>query len=354
MSRFVRSVMHDRQHLAMHVEALVRSALMPLASKYASDCQAVCESPASTAPARPTWISFASLSQFNHFIPCPLRYAHGAQRDLASPDVLLAAQRSTPVDSVLSLSCPSAWRRIQSGNGCRPRELYKSSLPAVLRIRQAAVCKRRGRVKPMEGEHCGEVSCWLVDADPLAAAMQHWENQVPAGWHGLLLQTLRKLLAVAGSEARHEVLKRLGVLCHGAELWFFLPAGADAALLGIARKAEKRSRFICSECGCGQGRRRDIGEEGVATLCARCAAPLLLKHDIWTLAQSIGFLRGVNAPVVARQIPKLLRPSFRQAATGHPEDDKPSRGRMSAARFLAWAADWLAIGERIFSRSQTR
>lgn len=203
----------------------------------------------------------------------------------------------------------------------------------------------------MKVEHCGVVSCWLIDADPLAAAMQHWENQVPAGWHGLLLQTLRKLLAVAGSEARYEVLKRLGVLCHGAGLWFFLPAGADAALLGIARKAEKRSRFICSECGCGQGKFREMGEDNLATLCPRCAAPHLLEHDIWTLAQSLGFLRSVNAAVVAHQIPVLLRPSFRQAAAGHPENnDLAGRGRMSAARFLAWAADWLAIGKRIFSR----
>lgn len=349
MSLFVRPVMHDRQHLAMHVEALVRSALMPLASKYASDCQAVCESPASTAPALPTRISFASLSQFNHFIPCPLRYAHGAQRDLASPDVFLAAQRSRPVDSVLSLSCPSARRRIQSGNGCRPRELHKSSLPAVLRIRQAAVCKRR--TKPIDRHQPGQLPCWLDDAEPVAAAMRRWEHQIPVGWHNLMLQTLRKFLGAACSDARWAALKRLGFLCHRAELCCFLPAGADPVLIGIARKTEKRSQCICSECGCGQGKCREMGEDNLATLCPRCAAPPLLEHDIWILAQSLGFLRGVNAAVVAHQIPALLRPSFRQAATGHPENnDLAGRGRMSAVRFLAWAADWLAIGKRIFSR----
>lgn len=348
MDPFVRPALHDRQQLAAHVEELVRTALEPPIPLCDSGYEEVSESPALPALERPTDNFFDSTAHFDHFIPCLFGHVNSAQQDLATPGAPPAPQRSGPVTSAMSVRCPSVRRRLSNGNGWRPGKLKKIRLSATLRIRQAALQWRRVLTIHKDGQHTGGVTCWLDDADPLAAVMRRWEHQLPAGWHGLMQQTLRKFLGAACSDARGATLKRLGFLCHGAVLCCFLPVGADPVLIGIARKAEKRSQSICSECGC-EARRREMGEDGLATLCAPCAAPRLLEHDLRTLAQSIGFLRGVNAPVVAHQILALLRPSFCQAAVGHPEDDGPAgRGRMSPARFLVWAADWLAIGKRIF------
>ena len=227
-------------------------------------------------------------------------------------------------------------------------------MSGILKLRHAALDGRCALGAGSARQRPEAQPCWLDDADPVAAAMWRWEGHVPPGWHGLLRQTLREFLAVAGSEARRVALASLGVFCHSTELWCTLPAQADAVLLGIARKAQMRAQWICSACGCAGGR-REMSEDGQATLCASCAAPLLLEHDLWVLQQSVPFLRGVNVPVSPRQTPKLLRPSFWQEAPRHPQDHgSAGQTRMSAARFLAWAARWQAIGERIFNGSMIR
>lgn len=341
----------DRQQLAAHVSALVRAALESPSTFCDNGCEAVAGLPRPSAPA---WIAAGPCDHPSHFIPRQLGQASRAQRELDESGTPRASQRSMPVAIAAPGTCPGLRRRFMNGHGCCRQQPDKRSLPAALKFRQAAFHRRCAGACPKVGQHVPALLSWLNEADPVAAAMWRWQGHVSQGWHDLLRQTLRKLLAVAGTEARRAALMGLGVFCHGTEFWLSLPAGADAVLLGIARKAQMRARSTCSECGCA-ARLREIGEEGRATLCPRCAAPLLLKNDIWELQQSIGFLRGVNVPVVAHQIPALLRPSFSQEAAGHPEDHGPAgQGRMSAARFLAWAARWQGIGERIFDRPLVR
>ena len=341
----------DRQQLAAHVSALVRAALESPSTFCGNGCEAVAGLPRPSAPA---WRAAGLCDHPAHFIPGPLDQAFRAQRGLDESGTPRAPQHSMPVAIAAPGTCPGLRRRFKSGQGCRLRPPNRQSLPATLKFRQAALHRRGALVVPKVGQHAPSRACWLDETDPVAAAMRRWQGHVSHGWHDLLRQTLRKLLAVAGSGARRAALTSLGVFCHNTDFWLSLPAGADPVLLGIARKAQMRARSTCSECGCA-ARLREIGEEGRATLCPCCAAPLLLKNDLWTLAQSIGFLRGVNAPVVERQIPPLLRLSFRQEAAGHLEDYGPAgQGRMSAARFLAWAARWQGIGERIFDRPLVR
>ena len=341
----------DRQQLAAHVAALVREELVAPSSCCANPCEAVTGMPRPSAPA---WTTADPCDHQSHFIPGQLRRTSRAQRELDESGTPRAPQRSMPVAIAAPGTCPGLRRRFMNGHGCCRQQPDKRSLPAALKFRQAALHRRCAGACPKVGQHAPALLSWLNEADPVAAAMWRWQGHVSQGWHDLLRQTLRKLLAVAGSGARRVALTRLGVFCHGTEFWLSLPAGADAVLLGIARKAQMRARCTCSECGC-LARLREIGEEGRATLCSRCAAPLLLKNDIWELQQSIGFLRGVNAPVVAHQIPTLLRPSFCLEAVGHPENHgQTGGGRMSPARFVAWAALWRAMGERIFSQPHTR
>ena len=341
----------DRQQLAAHVSALVRTALESPSTFCGNGCEAVNGLPRSSVSA---WPAAGPFDYPGHFIPGQLCQTSRAQRGLNESGTPRAPERSMPVAIAAPGTCPGLRRRFKSGQGCHLRLPNRKSLPATLKFRQAALHRRSALVVPKVGQHAPSLPCWLDENDPVAAAMRHWQGHVSPGWHDLLRQTLRKLLAVAGSGARRAALTSLGVFCHNTEFWLSLPAGADPVLLGIARKAQMRARWTCSECGC-VARLREIGEECRATLCPRCAAPLLLKNDIWELQQSIGFLRGVNVPVVAQQIPTLLRPSFCLEAAGHPENHGPAGGgRMSPARFLAWAALWQAMGERIFSQPHTR
>ena len=341
----------DHHQLAAHVAALVRAALEPPSTFCGDGCETLNGLPRASAPA---WPSAGPCNHLAHFIPRQLCQISRLQRDLDGPGMTRAPQRSMPMAIATPRTCPGLRRGFRKDRELHRQQPDKRSLPATLRFRQASLHRCCTLAVSKVGQHAPPLPCWLDEADPVAAAMLRWQGHVSPGWHELLRQTLRKLLSAAGSGARHAALTSLGVFCHSTEFWLSLPAEADAVLMGIARKAQMRARSTCSECGC-TGRLREIGEEGRATLCPRCAAPLLLEHDIWVLQQSLGFLRGVNVPVVTHQIPALLRSCFRQEAAGHPEDHGPAgKVRMNPARFLVWAACWKAIGERIFNRSLIR
>ncbi len=356
MKHFSGQASRDRLQIALHVLALAHAALEP--RKAAShtcgvNCNAVAALPAIAAPDLPAWTavnpfrpSGASADPSNPSVP-----AHPArQSDLitasaqASSAIAIAGARATP------RGCPALRRQLKARGGCL-RRIAGRPIPMVLKTRQSALhCSNVLSIVSARPRPPREPSCWFENPNPaaaVAAGMRRWQGCVPAGWLGLLEHTLGKLLAMARSPRRRNVLKGLSIFCHGVELGFSLPAQSDAALLGIARRAESISRCTCSACG-SPGRRREIGEEGAATLCARCATPLLLNWDIWDLGQSLRFLRAVNVPIVQSQIPPLLRPSFCRQAAAHPEDFGPQgKPRMIQARFVAWASQWQTIGERL-------
>lgn len=356
MKHFSGQASRDRLQIALHVLALAHAALEPRKQALHTcgvNCKAIAAVPALAAPDLPAWTavnpfrpSGASADPSNPSVP-----AHPArQSDLitasaqGSSAIANAGARATP------RGCPALRRQFKARGGCL-RRVAGRPIPMALKTPQSALHSSNvlsilnARLRPPR-----EVSCWLENPDPaaaVAAGMRRWKGCVPAGWSGLLEQTLGKLRAMARSAARRNALKGLSVFCHGVELGFSLPAQSDAALLGIARRAEATSRCTCSACG-SPGRRREIGEEGAATLCARCAAPLLLQWDVWELGQSLRFLRAVNVPVVESQIPPLLRASFCRQAAAHPEDFGPQgKPRMIPARFVAWASQWQTIGERL-------
>lgn len=317
----------DREQLAAYVAALARAAVAP--------SEPGCTDPGEVAagPAIRLLPQWPASNPSERFIPCALSRG-GAHRLCSLPSALLspwAMQRSRAAARATLASC-----------ACLRRQppLHKKCASSILKLRHAALDGRCALSAGSARQRPKAQSCWLDEADPFAAAMRRWESHVPPGWHGLLRQTLREFLAVACSELRKAALTQLGMFCHSTELWWALPAQVSAVLLGIARKAQQRANWTCSACGCA-GRRREMGEDGQATLCAPCAAPLLLEHDLWVLQQSLPFLRGVNALVSSHQIPKLLRPSFCLEVAGHSENHGPvGGGRMSPAEFLAWATLW--------------
>ena len=351
MKQSLAQASRDRAQIALHVLALTRAAMQP--HKPAShDCgvtgpahRALSDRPTGEPPA------WAAVNPFRSSDPSPgplsqLVAAHRTSDDALVPQTALASNVIV-IARATARSCPALRRRLKERCGC-VRHVAGRPRPTALKTTQSALHMSNvlsvlaARPRPLR-----KPRCWLEAPDPVSAGIERWARHVPPGWQGLLEQTLLKLLAMARSPARRSALQGLTVFCHGVGLGFSLPADGDAALLGVARRAEAASQCICSTCG-SPGRRREIGEEDRATLCARCAARPLLHWDIWELQQSLRFLRAVNVPVGESQIPALLRSSFRRQASAHPEDFSPQgKVRMSPARFLAWAAQWQAIGERI-------
>ena len=358
MKHFSGQASRDRSQIALHVLALAHAALerrKPASHTCGVNCKAIAALPSLAAPDLPAWTavnpfrpSGANADPSNPSVPA--HPTHHSDLITASAQgssaIAIAGARATP------RGCLALRRQLKPQGGCL-RRVAGRPIPMAFKSPQSALHSSNvlsilnARPRPPR-----ELTGWLEDPDPaaaVAAGMRRWQGCVPAGWLGQLEQTLGKLLTMARSAARRNALKGLSIFCHGAELGFSLPVECDAALLGIARRAAATSRCTCSACG-SPGRRREIGEEGAATLCARCAAPLLLRWDVWELKQSLRFLRAVNVPVVESQIPPLLRASFCRQAAAHPEDFGPQgNARMIPARFVAWASQWQAIGERLGS-----
>ncbi len=173
-------------------------------------------------------------------------------------------------------------------------------------------------------------------------------EQIEPGWKRVAIRTLIKMLAVmAGSSKRRRAIAGLRVCSTDTELSFFTTTPndpPDVVMLGIMRKARDRSRTVCKDCG-RPARVRLIGEDESVTQCTRCAAPALLRHEIWELDQSLRFLKAVGRPISASQIPPLLRPSFLQSIDPIDAEAVLKKAQMSLAQFIEWADGWHQIGE---------
>lgn len=197
-------------------------------------------------------------------------------------------------------------------------------------------------------EPAREQAGWLDAAEPVQAFMVRYTEVIAPGWHPLARHTLAALLVAAKSNfERRQALNQMCVFGLTKSLDFVICSHTDTVVDGIVRKARMRSLGICEECS-RPARVRELGEHEHATLCPRCAAPAMLQYDIWQLLQSLRFLRAVNVPVVASQIPPLLRPSFVKTASQHRNElEESGQIRMTPTRFLFWADEWRQTAEHI-------
>ena len=167
---------------------------------------------------------------------------------------------------------------------------------------------------------------------------------VPPGWRNLLTQTHHKVRgAIAQSVRRRHVAAGLKVIITDQELEFDFSMAPDPVLRGILRKATVRSRCTCSQCG-RRGRVREIGDDYVGTLCARCAAVPMLREHIWSVSQQSEFLCLVGQPVEISQVPEHLWPSFLRWADLPPEvGAQANHACMSAGRHAQWSQHLQAL-----------
>lgn len=173
-------------------------------------------------------------------------------------------------------------------------------------------------------------------------------NITPMGWQDLLFETHIKLRSTLGKDPqRHQWLDNAKVWATDEELEFKFDSPADPVFHGIARRATRRSRWTCIECG-RRGRRRELGEDYVGTMCARCVATPLMRQQIHELRQSLPSLLERGDPVEQGDVPEYLRPSFREACDLK-EGVDAKHASMPVEQFRYWAEEWIAIGAQLHS-----
>lgn len=237
----------------------------------------------------------------------------------------------------------------------------------------------------------------------LGESFQEWRDRTPPGWHGILAETLHRLEAVISidrdaverpwrivperpnffddlapeemdlafdiTDERREDLKMLVLTVTGMALKFdgslFISRGS--VLKGILRKAEAASRCTCRQCGAvgkarswtedavhwdaeqGCDRRFPDGKQ-VATLCARCFAPVAMREQLRDLDRLVIQAQQQRCSVRQHQLPGWMRSSFVGQARddllmmdrdGEPGWDDPA---MESEAFRRWSTQWFQIG----------
>ena len=171
-------------------------------------------------------------------------------------------------------------------------------------------------------------------------------NITPMGWQELLFKTQIKLKSAIGENLqRQHLYDSAKVWASDEELEFKFADGRDAVFAGIARSATRRSRWTCIECG-RRGRRRELGDDYVGTMCSKCVSPPLMKQQIDELRRSFARLLELGAPVGPDDVPRFLRQSFRQACELDETHD-PTTVRMPVERFADWADEWFRIDAQV-------
>ena len=177
---------------------------------------------------------------------------------------------------------------------------------------------------------------------PLKAAC----DITPMGWQDLLFKTQIKLKSAIGENLqRQHLYDSAKVWASDEELEFKFADGLDAVFTGIAGSATRLSRWTCIDCG-RRGRRRELGDDYVGTMCSKCVSPPLMKQQIDELRRSFARLLELGAPVGPDDVPRFLRPSFRQACELDETRD-PNSVRMPAERFADWADEWIRIDAQV-------
>ena len=182
--------------------------------------------------------------------------------------------------------------------------------------------------------------------DIVVVPLKHACEGVPEGWLRLVHETKVKLWSTVGDDdARKRLFDNLTVWATDEELGFGASRRGSEVFQGICGRAIRRSRWLCSECG-RRGKRRELGEEFVGTLCARCVSKPLLRQQIAELVESEPVLMALGQPIEQVSVPEYLRQSFRSAC-GADDSVDPVRVRMPIDRFKAWVDEWRNFDMRL-------
>lgn len=158
---------------------------------------------------------------------------------------------------------------------------------------------------------------------------------IPAGWQALWKDTLRQLVSVRTAD-REFSLNYLSLELDDNLLQLDMPS-PDPVLLGIARRCAARSKFICRQCG-RRGKLRQFNTHEAAALCAKCAAPELLRRAIDDVTKYPGLICIGGRADKLRRIPEVLRKPFALASRQSALRNDAAEPSMDATEFRRWVA----------------
>lgn len=232
-------------------------------------------------------------------------------------------------------------------------EHNKSPEPKPLSLRElVAMCPLPEGAAEQERQQREEWEAWYaglqLHREILVLPLKNACEITPMGWQELLFETHIKLRSTIGRDAhRHKWLDNAKVWASDEELEFKFDDAADPVFLGIGRRATRRSRWTCIECG-RRGRRRELGDDYVGTMCPRCVATPLMRQQIDELRQVLPILFELGQPVKQGDVPEYLRPSFREACELE-KNAAVKHASMPLEQFRCWAEAWLAVGAKLRS-----
>ena len=183
--------------------------------------------------------------------------------------------------------------------------------------------------------------------DIAVVPFEHACEGVPEGWLGVIQETRTKLLATIGADdSRRRLFEQLTVWATDEELGFGTQKVGDAVFGGICGHATRRSRWVCPECG-RRAKRRDLGEEFVGTMCARCVSKPLLRQQIAELRESLPILFALGQPIKEHSVPEYLRQDFRTACDAEISEEGAPRAAMPIEQFRSWVDEWLLLDTQL-------
>lgn len=123
----------------------------------------------------------------------------------------------------------------------------------------------------------------------------------PVGWRTIMARTILRLAAVR-SEARAGICLA-PVRSDDGKLYVIAVGRDDRVVDGILRKLVKISGCTCSKCG-RPGRAYTV-EEITETLCPRCAAPVVLRAELYSWLSSLSW--PMENPVYKSDVHPAIR-----------------------------------------------
>ena len=178
-------------------------------------------------------------------------------------------------------------------------------------------------------------------------------ESVPFGWQGLYCDLRVSLKAI--SSTLRETIKIDGPFVDCGSIWFYTKTN-DRVVSGLLRKAERRSRCTCMECG-RPGRGRKVGDMS-KTLCGSCAGLQLLEQELRQLLHNLNTTSGVmnTEKISARDISPRVRILIDQSEWINEREgqQKGSETFVNRTTLLAMAPHFSRILERVCSVNERR
>ena len=201
--------------------------------------------------------------------------------------------------------------------------------------------------KPISRLEAWQSTSQLVQHFPLIEPAARDLRDLCPGWVPLFWDFCGKLASLVAQSARGSKT-RIASVSSGETGFLVVVEASSAAVDGLTRKYQEKSRHTCANCG-APGKPYRIDHDKQRPLCANCAAPFMLADDLKALDRMSVNAAGACPFVVPHGIPKTLRPAFDLWMSSRPMV-RMDNGKVLGCYpwdFVAWVAGLLPLKNTI-------